>query len=234
MTAPKNGRAALVAYIQDRGSVLIGQRLRRCRESRELSLRDVSAISGLSKNTVLRAEQGLPIQIDSLINICRGLKLSVVDLVSQDCENHAKAAIHRAKNDAWYDMNNFVPTNIQPLSEEYRKFLSQQNNGVTAFNPLWSRSNHGKFNPNIVELNHQTPRRSHRGEEWVMVLEGHVRLTIGIRKIDLGRYESCFFNAGEQHHYEPLGETLPVVLLSIVLDPFPNLEEFKMDFDQTD
>lgn len=206
------------------GPVLVGQRMRRIRMQKELSLRDISEISGVSKNTVLRAEQGLPTQLDSILAICKAMKVPVNDLLASEVDDHSHVVVHRRDQDAWYDMNNFLNLNdSRRLSDSEREDLAKRDAGVTAFNLIWARSEDGRFNPNLVELHHPTPRRSHHGEEFVFVLEGQIRVVFSNREVELGPYESCYFWAGETHHYEPIGEVRPVRVLSIVLDPFPTI-----------
>jgi transcriptional regulator with XRE-family HTH domain len=235
MPIKKSSRTEIMNRILAQGPVLVGQRMRRIRQQKEMSLRDISEISGVSKNTVLRAEQGLPTQLDSLIAICKAMKIPVNDLLTDEVTDQSHVVVHRRDQDAWYDMNDF--TNLvdsRRLSDEDRLALAKNDEGITAFNLIWARSQDGRFNPNLVELHHPTPRRSHHGEEFVFVLQGEVRVVFSNREVILGAYESCYFWAGEMHHYEPVGEIRPVKILSIVLDPFPTITRELSKIDDRD
>ncbi|TMQ74314.1 MAG: cupin domain-containing protein [Candidatus Eisenbacteria bacterium] len=58
-------------------------------------------------------------------------------------------------------------------------------------------------------------RHSHAGEECLLCTEGHVRLTIGERVIELGPGDSCHYDGHQAHAIENFGATVARVLLAI-------------------
>lgn len=209
----------LKALIESAGFEVIGQRIRRIRTRANLTIRDLADKAQVSKNTLLSLEQGNPTHISTIKVICRALKMRPEELAGKEFVQPSVVAVHRKDDMEWYDMNSFRngetndPLDSMDLTKE----------GVTPFCLLKSRFPGGKFNPNIIDLGVATPSRSHRGEEFVYVIDGKVRINVGTQSYDLEAGESMCFWAAEVHNYEPLDEGNPARLLSIILDPFPKL-----------
>lgn len=58
------------------------------------------------------------------------------------------------------------------------------------------------------------PRHSHNCEEQVTVLEGRLRLVLGDRVVECGRYDSTYISAGVPHEFSNIGggEALVMVI----------------------
>jgi len=198
------------------GFAALGQRLFRLRSSRGLSIRALAEQAQVSKNTVMRLEKGLPIQPETLRFIVRGLRIRLEDLLSPDFSEGTPITVHRATQEVWYDLHRFRGVDeSEPLAG--RPF----DPGVLPVCLLSSRDRSGFFNPNIILLTQATETRSHRGEEFAMVLEGRMRIVFDDREIELAEGDSVYFWAAERHRYEPVTPGETARLLSIVLDPFP-------------
>lgn len=200
------------------GFATIGQRLLRARTHRELSVRDLADLAQVSKNTVTRAEKGMPIQAETLRLLAIALMIKPSELVSPTFELSDTLRVARKDQGRWFDVHAYTGSIAD--SPELSANPSEWAAGVLPFCPLGSRDSGGKFNPNLLVLTHATDRRSHRGEEFVYVLEGSVRVAFDQRSVELEQGDSLYFWAGESHWYEPLAPQ--VRLLSIVLDPFPD------------
>lgn len=183
-----------------------------------MSIRDMADRSELSKNTILRIEQGLGSQDASIRLMCRTLRLDYDALIGVNYNEPARVTLHREGDGDWYDLLTYrfdLPN--QPLNEEGRKDPS-----VVPYTVLKSWMLDKGFMPHFVQLNAATPMRAHRGREFMLVLRGQVRVIVSSENYDLKEGESINFWAVENHCYEPLGDETPLIL-SIVLDPYPGI-----------
>jgi quercetin dioxygenase-like cupin family protein len=57
------------------------------------------------------------------------------------------------------------------------------------------------------------PRHSHNAEEQVTVLEGRLRLVLGERVVECGRYDSTYISAGVPHEFSNIGESEALVMV---------------------
>lgn len=222
MPSPSSGDSfekpsSLKAAVEQGGFEKIGQRVRRHRQTSGLSLSDLSDRAQISKNTLLRLERGQKIQIASLKRIARALGLKIRNLLEDDVESFI-IATHRRSDDRWFDMNTFL--NLKRSAPLDAGEETQTNPGVIPFCLLKSRFPSGEFNPNLVRITEATKPKSHRGEEFVFVLEGKMALCFDNYRVVLEERESTLFFASETHWYEPVGGA-PCLALSIVFDPFP-------------
>ncbi len=209
----------LKTLIETVGFEAIGQRVRRIRNRSNLTIRDLAEKAQVSKNTLLSLEQGNPTHISTIKVICKALKMKPEELTGPEFVQPSVVSLHHVEDSMWFDMNTFnMGEENNPLSPEQRSEAA-----VTPFCHLQSKFPNNKFNPHVVELHNPTPVRSHRGEEFVYVLSGSVRINVGTQSFDLKEGESICFWAAESHNYEPLSEFGTVKLLSIILDPFPKL-----------
>lgn len=209
--------------VESVGSDVLGQRLKRIRTRSGLSMRELAEIANVSKNTILRLEQGLPTHVSSIVQICKALRIKAEEITAENFEEPAVVAVHKLDEHVWYDMNSrmFLPTDMT-ISDEERLRLGHSP-GITAFSSLkGSNTFGGSFSAHIVELFHPAPPRSHRGEEFVFVLQGKVRMWVAGQYYDLLPNESIYFYAAEVHYYEPIGDDLPARLLSVINDPYPD------------
>lgn len=212
----------LRTLVNANGFERIGQRVRRLRQQLGLGLRDLAALADVSKNTLLRLEQGQSVHLSTLRSVCRALKVKPGQLVAME-QDSSLIAVHLTDDDKWFDMNTFThfQQSRQLTPEEIE--LARNDGEVIPFNIIWARFSNGRFNPNEIMLFHPTRPRSHRGEEFVYVLDGAIEVVLASRTVALQQGESALFYAAEEHHYRPVGEQRPARVLSIVFDPFPAL-----------
>lgn len=213
----------LQELINAAGAEVIGQRIRRIRLRAKMTIRELADLAQVSKNTLLSLEHGKATHVSTVRVICRALKLKPEDITSVDFVQPAVVAVQRKADQIWHDMNTFI-NGIEnaPITKNL-----ENDPAVTPFCLLRSRFSDGRFNPNVVELNHATPSRSHRGEEFVYVLEGTLRVTVGVQVFELIEGDSICFWAAKLHNYEPIGDLRPTRILSIIIDPLPNLQKMR-------
>ncbi len=224
MSEPRPGtkRVEIKELIHQVGFTVLGQRIRRIRSVRGLTIRELAAKAEVSKNTLLRLEKGEPTHISTVAQLCRALKVTPQQLTSQEFIEPSVVAVHRKEHDVWFNMNAFTSV-MQPSLTPEERARAPQDPAITPFCLIRSRLGDGVFNPNVIELFHPTPRRSHRGYEFMYVLEGASRVVINTDEYVLTAGESICFWASEEHHYEPVGED-SVRVLSIVVDPLPGAQ----------
>jgi transcriptional regulator with XRE-family HTH domain len=208
----------LAQRIDELGYAAVGQRILRFRTVRGLTIRALANAAQLSKNTVTRIERGLPVHLSSIRLVCRALGIKAEVLLSADFELGLPYSVERIADVRWSDMIRF-DIDGGKLAENGTGIL----NSGAVFAMLGSCDSGGKFNPSLVKLYRETPPRSHRGEEFVYVINGGVDIIFENKSISLGKGDSIFFWAAESHAYRPHSNTMPTELLCIVLDPQPTL-----------
>jgi len=57
------------------------------------------------------------------------------------------------------------------------------------------------------------PRHTHNAEEQVTVLEGRLRLVLGDKVVECGRYDSTYISAGVPHEFSNVGEGVALVMV---------------------
>jgi transcriptional regulator with XRE-family HTH domain len=204
--------------VQEMGFEAIGQRLHRARTSKDLTIRDVADRADVSKTTVQRVEQGKPIQLDSLRMIAYGARIKVGDLLNSEFKIGTARSVHRKSEELWFDLHEFSGLTTSTELPDDRNTWAPS---TLAFCLMKSRDADGRFNPNLMLVNQPTQTRSHRGEEFVFVVEGRIQVVFEDKAEQLNKGESMFFWAAEHHRYQPVEAGEQALVLSIVLDPFP-------------
>jgi transcriptional regulator with XRE-family HTH domain len=195
---------------------IVGPRLRQLREGRGLTLREVADRVGISKNTVLRIEQGHPIAEPILTRICDNLQTILPNLlipteavenqrvkVSRHSETPWRISFRRDRAPRIYQDFDLAPE----LNERHRignlgfvsGFFQTQGSALTG----------GKLEAAIVELYgpQERPGFRHSGEEFVYCISGRLRLTVGPEEHILEPGDSATFWSRYRHRY---GSALPL------------------------
>ena len=210
---------AIERLLSELPSGVVGARLQRARSAQNLSVRDLAESAGLSKNSIVRLEKGEEVRAITILKVCTALGLHVERLAEPDVEE--SVAIHRPTDDRWFDLGDFGGGVLggleRPLTPEERAEFAR--NGVPIpLLMLKSRLPQGKILPTILELHQESIPRSHPGEEFIYVLEGIARITVGESSYTLSRGESMDFWASEPHSYANAGDS-PAWVLSIRVNP---------------
>ena len=183
-----------------------------------MTIRDLANRAQISKNTLLSLEQGHATHISTIKVISRALKMKPEDLAGKDFTQPAVVTVQHKDELTWFDLEAYVVnTGTSPLTNE-----SHDDQAINAFCHLESRCLDRRVIPHLIDLRHPTPSRSHRGEEFVYILSGKVRITVGTQVHELSEGDSMCFWAAELHHYEPIESDSPAKILSIVIDSFKN------------
>jgi transcriptional regulator with XRE-family HTH domain len=204
-------------------AAVLGLRLRRARTRQGLSIREVASRASLSKTSVVRLEQGQRAYPLTVIKVCAALGLHLAGIIDPKASSAATVALHREEDDRWYDMTDFGAGPLggleRPLAPAERKRFAKDGTAV-ALLLLKSRLGTGRLLPTVLELYRASPPRSHAGEEFVYVLRGKARLSIGGIVHTLSEGEAITFWSEEEHIYAPASDSraMPVRLLSLRID----------------
>jgi transcriptional regulator with XRE-family HTH domain len=190
-----------------------------------ISIRDLAKLAVVSKNSIVRLEAGGVPQAATLLKICGALGIHVATLAQQGGSQPEVVAIHRHSDDRWFDLTAFGDGPIggqnRPLTESERRRLVDDGTKVPLL-ILKSRLVAGRLLPTVLELYQPSDPRSHAGEEFVFVLAGEARITVGREVFELSQGESATFWSAEEHIYAPAPDSkLPVTILSIRIDDKP-------------
>ena len=93
--------------VDQAGLDVIGHRIRRLRTRQNYSIRDLADIAQVSKNTLLRLEQGHPTHLSTIVAVCKALKVKTSSVVGAETPQASIRAIHKVSDYTWMDMNNF-------------------------------------------------------------------------------------------------------------------------------
>ncbi|MEM7205262.1 MAG: cupin domain-containing protein [Planctomycetota bacterium] len=204
------------------GSAVLGARLRRLRVNQGLSIRELAARAELGKNSISRVEQGNQSQPQTILRMCAALGVHLERLAEPDGDGMVVAAPHRRGDDRWVDMNDFA---AGPLGGHDRPLTARERATAVAAGArvplclLRSRLPEGRVLPTILELHGPSEESSHRGEEFVYVLEGRAVIEVGGQEHTLGAGESITFFSAEPHRYRPASARhVPTRLLSVRYD----------------
>jgi quercetin dioxygenase-like cupin family protein/DNA-binding XRE family transcriptional regulator len=202
--------ARITELVTRTGTAIVGDRIHRVRVGMGLSIRDVALRAGVSKTSVLRLEQGGSCRPATLATVCAVLGLHVERLA--EGASVEPGAVHREGDDRWYDMADVAAGPLPRAGRQAKARVSPLSNVAVAVDLLRSRLQNGRILPTMLEVHRESIARSHPGEEFVYVLAGTLRLTVGTHVFDLKTGESMCFHSGEPHRYAPVGKRTARIL----------------------
>lgn len=198
---------------------MVGDRLRRTRLQQRLSIRQIAALAGISKTSVVQIESGRSSRRSTYLKVAEVLGLHLDRLMLPKGPEDLPYRIHRHSDDDWFDLANFDEGRLADGDSQPAREKLAKEKGVVPLDILACRLENGRIKPTILELYGPSPARSHAGEEHVFVLNGQARVGIGTSHITLQEGESVTFWSAEPHSYAPEpGSPLPVRLLSVRVD----------------
>ena len=216
-----NGLERVNELLSTAGPDAIGHRVRRLRNAQGLSVRQIAEKASVSKSSIVRLEQGRGSQAITILKVCSALGVHVERLAGS-AEQDVVAAVHRKKDDRWFDLGDMASKPLldldRPLTLRERK-KAVATGAQIPVNLLHCRLPGGSILSCILEISKKTPVRSHVGEEFVYVLSGSVLITVGKEKFRLKEGESLTFWSAEPHAYAPAdSRNVPVQILSVRVD----------------
>jgi transcriptional regulator with XRE-family HTH domain len=187
------GNAGQLTLVQDISAANIaatleqvGARLKRLRTQRRMTLTSVATVTGISKSTMSRLENGQRRPtLELLLALSHAYRVSLDDLVAAPDEGDPRLRLKPGRVKG----RTVIP-------------LTQQPDGAQA----WKI---------IIPTNQATPKpRTHDGHEWIYVLSGHVRLVLGDQDLVLAPGEVASFDTAVPHWFGSAGND-PAEILSI-------------------
>jgi len=164
---------------------LVGPRLRRVREQRGVTLTEVARLTGISKSTLSRLENGQrrP-SLELLLPLAQTYRVPIDDLVG-----------------------------APEVGDPRIRLKPRRVNGRTVLPP--TRPGGIQAWKIVIPQSQSEPKpRTHDGFEWLYVLSGHMRLVMGDQDVVLGVGEAAEFDTTVPHWFGSTGEG-PAEVLSI-------------------
>lgn len=182
---------------QDRvGRVLsgLGAKIRRARRDRDMTLEALADASGTSVAHLSRLESGeRQPSLDGLLRLAFGLGVPLGELFEEP-EEPGPGTVVRGAEAPFYES---WALRFQPLMPEAGP------EGLTAVKVV--------FPADRVDTEHYD--YEHGGQEWLYMLKGRLRLTLGNERTVLGPGDAAFFDARLRHRFDVFSEDDAEVLM---------------------
>lgn len=175
------------------GTPKLGDCLRAIRDRRGLSLADVSAATGIARSTLSRVEADqLSLTYDKLVQLSRGLKIDLVELLTAQSEDSPQPTLTRR-------------THSEPGSGRVLAV------GNSVYRYMCTELATKRMTPMIVEVTARTIEQSngllaHPGEEFTYVISGTAELhTEFYQPLVLEAGSCAYFDSSMRHTYIAIG-----------------------------
>ncbi len=176
----------------------LGTRLRTARRNREMTLEELAEASGTSVAHISRLESGArQPSLDGLLRLAFGLGVPMDELLGEPEEPEAGTVV-RGATAPFYEgpAARFQPL-VPPAGPE----------GLQAMKVV--------FPADRVDPRHEP--HEHGGQEWLYVLKGRLRLTLGTGRTMLEPGDAAFFDARLPHGFDVFSEEdVEVLMVSCV------------------
>lgn len=203
-----------------------GESMRRNRTLLGYTVRDLAERAGISKNTVLRVEAGLPVQNATRTKLCRALGMVPTDPTTKHPPANEGKFYRLQTNDeaVWYatkiNENGEADayTNDRVTSSDERHRLGWHGLANHFGRPLRCRRASSRHIPFLIELFAPTDVTADlSGERFLYVLRGVVRVKVGEEIFVAREGEAATYDATQPNALEPAepvrkGELAPLVL----------------------
>ncbi|MBI5522556.1 MAG: helix-turn-helix transcriptional regulator [Desulfarculus sp.] len=174
----------------------LGQRIKRLRTSRQISLETLANETGLAVEQLRRIEEDeMKPPVAVLLTLSRAMEIDSSDLLKEEDE---------------------------ALAQERRAQAVAKRTGHYSYQVLTPESRHKHLKGFLVSIEPvsdlEGPGYQHEGEEFVYVLKGQVRVTVGDNPNDLAAGQSLHFNSSLVHKLRNTGDR-PCELLVVLYTP---------------
>ena len=188
---------------------IVGAKIKGIRESKNLTIEEISERSGLSVEqiTSIETDQNLP-SLGPLIKIARALGVRLGTFMDD--------------NDA------LGPVVTRAADRECDSSISFSNGATDArkhmeYHPLAQQKAGRHMEPFIIDINPadslEYKLSAHEGEEFIYVMEGEIELEYGKEKYELKQGDSIYYDSIVKHHlHGALGKSAKI--LALVYIPF--------------
>ena len=176
----------------------LGAKIRRARRDRDMTLEDLAEASGTSVAHLSRLESGeRQPSLDGLLRLAFGLGVPFDELFGEP-EEPESGTVVRGAEAPFYER---WALRFQPLVPEAGP------EGIAAMKVV--------FPADRVDPEHEP--NEHGGQEWLYVLKGRLRLTLGTERTVLEPGDAAFFDARLPHGFDVFSEEdVEVLMVSCV------------------
>jgi len=206
-TPPLDRLDRLRGLLAEPGPAVLGDRLRHIRQLQDMSIRNLASAASLSKTTIVRMEAGKSVRPETMLRVCEALSIHVERLATIGDDRPARALVHRRTDDRWVDMADAASGPLlgeaRPLTPRERRRAVDEAGIAVPLCILQSRLPGGRVFANLIEVHAESVERSHPGEEFVYVLSGRARISVGAEEFVLETGEAVTFFSAEPHRYAP-------------------------------
>ena len=188
---------------------IIGGKIKSIRESRSLTIDELSERSGVNREQIERIETDIELpSLAPLIKIARALGVRLGTFL--DDQTELGPVVSRAKD--CKERNTIRFTNESKVARKHMEYhsLSQDKAGR-------------HMEPFLIDIESgQTDftLSSHEGEEFIYVLEGAIEVIYGKEKYYLDEGDSIYYDSIVAHHVHARDEKARARILGVVYTPF--------------
>lgn len=207
-----------------------GASMRRNRVLLGYSVREAAERAGISKNTILRIETGLPVQRATRQKLCRAYGCVPTDPEDRRAPQHQGKHFKLQTRDeaVWYatrigaDGQAEAYTNDRVQSPNERNRLGWNRLANHFGQPFRVRREGSRFIPFLVEVFAPTDTTADlSGERFILGIRGVVRVVVGEESFLVGEGEAASYDATLPNRLEPAepikrGEPAPLVLQIVI------------------
>ena len=190
----------------------LGEKVKRHRQDRNLSIEELSKKSGVNKNTIVRLEKGLNMHMTTVYKVCAGLGVDPLKIMDDGL-----------KEGQDYRFVNMLQTIVEEGTDDVFPILTKGFSNIY----LLQRLVGGALNVTLLEIKAETEWRTHAGDELLYAIEGTIGLRLGQKdnpekmvdlKLETGK-AVCFWGTEPHQYYNADPEKEKVTALSVWVDP---------------
>ena len=187
----------------------VGKKIKTIRESKNLSIEEISESSGLSQEQIISIEEGqnLP-SLGPLIKIARALGVRLGTFMD--------------------DNDSLGPVVCRAADRERASSISFSNGATDArkhmeYHPLAQQKAGRHMEPFVIDINPEDSPEfqlsAHEGEEFIYVMQGEIEIVYGKETYTLKEGDSIFYDSIVKHHVHG-APGKPAKILAVVYIPF--------------
>lgn len=184
-------------------ALAIGRKIRAIRQSKGLTLEDVSRRTGLSKALISRIEnEQVSPPIATLLRIASAFKIEISHFFSDQASPHKVTVVR----------------NHEVSSSRESMIVDGMDAGYT-YELLAFKKDDKHMEPFLVTFDikerNEVPMQEHKGEEFLHLLKGKLEFFTKDETIVLEKGDSIYFDSGIPHGYRGLGKEPPKALVVV-------------------
>jgi len=170
----------------------IGDRIKFLRTSQNRTLQEIADSCDLSKSMISKIENSRAIpSVAALVKIAQSLGTSISNLLE---EGKLLNTIHTSRKEAQMNLTlTDKGYSIFPYASEYHQKSMQ---------PFLFTAKKGEVKPHLL---------SHQGEEFIYIIQGELKMQVGLIEYNLKEGDSLYFNALEKHGIMPVSDEVTYI-----------------------